>query len=444
MTHSIGTSDCDSDPGAPTIVNVGKQGFQFTTISAALAVIVDSSVTNRYQIIIYPGDYDEQILISSKSYISFVGIDRNICRIRGASSQASVLITGTSNVTGISFKNLTIGGAIPVSFSLTLNTPTDIKFDSCTFGIIDGTENSASGKSVDGIVDSTGGRTITVTNCIFNSTWDCIRIAGQDLYYGTGNIFNIDDKGATNATMRPWSTQGKASQLYETGPQVFITASGSSTTEISLVESNPGTAGSTIGNVIDINDLDATITTTNNSRTGNTNVVYLKTAAANTTASEINISGRVIMSATDAGSALSGIKVDASANHSNWTIRWIAGRLSMSGGASRNDINNAETVGGFSINLFGVEHSGSYTGAGSITSDKVLKYISFQASGVTFGAAATAGVTLPVAFSAADYTVCLEPTANETFWVTSKTASGFTVNSSNAASTAAIRYVVTR
>lgn len=65
----------------------------------------------------------------------------------------------------------------------------------------------------------------------------------------------------------------------------------------------------------------------------------------------------------------------------------------------------------------------------------------------TFATAATVAVTLPVAFSDTaiiDYNVALEPSINETFWVTAKTNTGFTMNSSNATSTATVRYLVTR
>lgn len=64
----------------------------------------------------------------------------------------------------------------------------------------------------------------------------------------------------------------------------------------------------------------------------------------------------------------------------------------------------------------------------------------------TFASAATAAATLSVAYvaSALDYVVGVEPTANETFWVTSKTTSGFTLNSSNATSTAVVPWVVKR
>lgn len=60
----------------------------------------------------------------------------------------------------------------------------------------------------------------------------------------------------------------------------------------------------------------------------------------------------------------------------------------------------------------------------------------------------TAAVTLPIAypslFSFADYTVYVEPIANETFWITAKTNTGFTINSSNGASVSTVRWTAQR
>lgn len=73
----------------------------------------------------------------------------------------------------------------------------------------------------------------------------------------------------------------------------------------------------------------------------------------------------------------------------------------------------------------------------------------YQTGTATFPSGATVSVTLPVAYpamgtSVTDYTVAIEPSANETFWVTSKTNTTFIANSSNAASSAVVRYVVQR
>jgi hypothetical protein len=73
-----------------------------------------------------------------------------------------------------------------------------------------------------------------------------------------------------------------------------------------------------------------------------------------------------------------------------------------------------------------------------------------QTGTATFATAATVAVTLPVPFATlgavnvTDYSVQIEAAVNETFWITAKTSTGFTINSSNGASTATVRYTVTR
>jgi hypothetical protein len=53
----------------------------------------------------------------------------------------------------------------------------------------------------------------------------------------------------------------------------------------------------------------------------------------------------------------------------------------------------------------------------------------------TFAAATTVAVTLPIAEPDANYLIFFDNPANQTLWVTSKTASGFTINSSASNST---------
>lgn len=139
------------------------------------------------------------------------------------------------------------------------------------------------------------------------------------------------------------------------------------------------------------------------------------------------------------------------------TIRDIAG----SGGTNRKDIViEAASSGGLKI-IKSIAVSGSrinswgYRSTSGSPSPTHSNYVTqeigsnFQTGTITFATAATAAGTLSPTFPSlgtdvTDYTVTLEPSANETFWVTAKTASGFTLNSSNAASTAAVRYVVER
>jgi parallel beta-helix repeat protein len=62
----------------------------------------------------------------------------------------------------------------------------------------------------------------------------------------------------------------------------------------------------------------------------------------------------------------------------------------------------------------------------------------------TFASAATKSVTFTRAEADTSYRVAVGAEANETIWVTSKTTSGFTLNSSNATSTAVVDWVIVR
>lgn len=63
---------------------------------------------------------------------------------------------------------------------------------------------------------------------------------------------------------------------------------------------------------------------------------------------------------------------------------------------------------------------------------------------VTFATAATATVTFDEPQPDTDYYVAIAGQAQETFWVTSKARTGFTLNSSNASSTATVDWIVMR
>lgn len=75
--------------------------------------------------------------------------------------------------------------------------------------------------------------------------------------------------------------------------------------------------------------------------------------------------------------------------------------------------------------------------------------INYQAGTATFLTAATVAVTLPVAYplqgtAVTDYRISITGNMNETFWVTGKSETGFTINSSNASSVAVVDWTVTR
>lgn len=68
------------------VVIVAKAGGNYTTIQAAVDAIVDSSITNRYTILIAPGIYEEAVSINDK-YIDLVALDLGSVTITEKSGQ---------------------------------------------------------------------------------------------------------------------------------------------------------------------------------------------------------------------------------------------------------------------------------------------------------------------------------------------------------------------
>lgn len=66
-------------------ITVAKQGGDFQTITEALIAIEDNSMLMRYVIFLYPGIYDEEVVM--KPYVALVGLDRDICIIQSIDYQ---------------------------------------------------------------------------------------------------------------------------------------------------------------------------------------------------------------------------------------------------------------------------------------------------------------------------------------------------------------------
>ncbi len=79
----LASASVGSSASYAKIVEVKKDGTgHFTTITDALASILDASSTNKYLIRVYPGIYDE-ISIATKDDVDIAGTDRRLCWIRG-------------------------------------------------------------------------------------------------------------------------------------------------------------------------------------------------------------------------------------------------------------------------------------------------------------------------------------------------------------------------
>ncbi len=90
----------------PRRITVGTKGADFTSISASVAYITDSSDTNRYVIEVGPGRYTEkEIDLTGKPYVSIVGSSIQTTQIFPSSSNQHLIKMGINNE--VSFLTLT-------------------------------------------------------------------------------------------------------------------------------------------------------------------------------------------------------------------------------------------------------------------------------------------------------------------------------------------------
>jgi hypothetical protein len=78
----------------------------------------------------------------------------------------------------------------------------------------------------------------------------------------------------------------------------------------------------------------------------------------------------------------------------------------------------------------------------SVTGNAGAFGIITETGSIDMGGSGSATVSLNNARPNATYSVAISGNANETFWITAKTATGFTVNSSNSSSTAQVDFLI--
>ena len=190
------------------IITVGSNGARFVSIVAATYYArheLNVSINNPVTILIYPGVYYEQIILSDIHGLSFVGfgIDETIIQYNGSYPNCVVRVEGD-----ISFKNLTIRNTNPSTYAvhsdvLNNNITGVISFENCA--IYGGTSaiGYGSGEGVE----------LFVKNCILGGN-ENILYAHNSAYGGTNqrltvlnnlfvrsgneNVVMLDDAGYTN------------------------------------------------------------------------------------------------------------------------------------------------------------------------------------------------------------------------------------------------------
>ena len=94
----------------PRKLTVSKKGGDFTSISASVAWITDSSINNRYVIDVGPGQFTEKTIdLTGKPYVSIVGSNIQTTQIFPSSSAQHIIKLGINNE--VSFLSLANAGS---------------------------------------------------------------------------------------------------------------------------------------------------------------------------------------------------------------------------------------------------------------------------------------------------------------------------------------------
>ena len=102
----------------PRKISVAKKGGDFTSISASVAYITDSSENNRYIIEVGPGQFTEnEIDLTNKPYVSIFGSDIQATEVIASGSNHNIFKLG--NTSEVSFMTLRGAGAGYAAFDCT-------------------------------------------------------------------------------------------------------------------------------------------------------------------------------------------------------------------------------------------------------------------------------------------------------------------------------------
>ena len=412
---------------APGLVKrVCKSGCEFSTVSTALTAITDATSTKRYTVLVEPGDYDESIV--PKAWVSLVGTDRSAVRLRGASAATPTILI-PQDVTPTFYYNLTIGGETAIKSNVGNTAYGEIYVADCIMGITDGTEFATPGKTNIGLSLEK-----KISAYVRDTTWNVRQFVAfarfDTAYYSVGDrIYGSQIDGTFFA---PYNRDEGGVIIDATGFQMYLTTAATTGTlagYASIIE--PVEAGAVASRIRLQGDI--VIVSTNSSRTTDIECFRIDKNESSGLGIDVNVGGSTCtVTAAGTSAAIHGIKVISDGtDHNGVAVRWNGGRILRSGGSSgSSDVDQNETTSGFSLALSNLDHAGVYTGSGAVLTGNPTD----QHGACVFAAATTCSVTLPFTAAVSTYDVTLGCNANKTFWTSSKTTTGFTINASSSSS----------
>lgn len=348
----------------PRTVEVCTSGnCKYSTITAALAAITDATSTNPYIIRLHAGIYLESPL-TWKSFVYLVGDGPESTKVYCSGS--CITITHPDGTDDCGFQDVAIAGWKPVVTSGTGATGATLEFENVALGSIDGTLGT---NSIDCILDdlSTGaGRTYEFNNSVCRSTFDTVRLRRDNTFRAVGSTFYIVSVSSISVNPRVFGADSTGNSFYLSNVQAYITDTGTSGSLWGMVILGSSPAPS-VAESIQLNNVSFVISE-GSSRTGATKCINFSASGDASTDVPVKLNN-VMCQITRASSSgtISSLEIDAS-NHDEWVIDVNGFTSSLAGGATRNDIDNAETIAGFSLNVCGLLSGGVYTGAGTTTS----------------------------------------------------------------------------
>ena len=437
---------------SPQYKDVCASGCTYSSVQAAIDSITDSSATNVYTVFVDSGvlQSDNSITTNGKDYINFVGRGMGVSVLQASPtwySRAAALQTGASffdftDSTNVVVSNLTIDARSTdpgnVSTSVALY---GAKVDPGSGGkiVFDGSEVQGiyaamwdDGPLADGLVELFGSklRGVQYGGYVSNDKW---HIFSSDLRAvdSGGSSWTVTAVTALLVVTGEATVWGSHLHAESAQPNKTYYVNGLSVSVTGSVTVN------VIGSTSHVKMTTTSIASSNRIMAG----ASITKGTANFTGTEFlyENTGGALSQGRMAGLQLGG---SGTINLAGCTFRDAGG----SGGTSRSDLVSPNSTSTVQLHVAGTRITSAVNATGSTLPPSVVKGISAIASqrgSATFTGSNTVPVTLPVALPDTNYTVGLSGSASETVWVSNKTTSGFTLNSSNATSTATVDWLVT-
>ena len=323
---------------SPQVRHVCPTTCQYATVTAALASISSTSATNRYAILVEPGNYNENATLID--YVSVIGRERNTTRI------ASFIIP--TNFHEITISNMTVtSGSCVIAASI--GTPNAYHGRLMLAGNNLGDPvNPVGGLPIDSILccgDTTQGIEIFDFGNLHQTTYDTVSVFPGNTVYSVGSTYLIAPY--TEAPPETsWLLYYPGSTFIGVGDVIVMQDQGLSSMDSKTIQGPRFQGGTTLGSAghsLILKDSVFLVTATSTTRTAATSFWgEASTSVPTLSPSLVDISGTSvsITSASASGIlAVDYISDGSDVDRGNWKFRQYSGSVKLTGGASQSYAN---------------------------------------------------------------------------------------------------------